>query len=180
MKRYTFLVPVIGALALAACQVSYTGGFSGKGSLGSSCSCDEDCQDNLGCTANVCVPGTGGGSSTTTDTSPSGCQANADCPQGSFCETSSQICVYTGPCAQDADCGDGLTCDETVGTCVPGEDPAPTCADLTTEADCLARADCVPIYAGVNCSCGPNCECKGVEPNCVCERFDYFACAPVG
>jgi hypothetical protein len=182
MNRITFLLPTIGALALAGCHVSYTGDWSGKGALGDSCTCDEDCQDGLSCDEDVCVPDDDN-TTTPTGTPSEGCQANADCPQGSFCELVSGVCVYTGSCQQDADCGDGLTCDEEVGTCVPGEDPPPpppTCAEIALEADCSARADCVPIYAGVNCSCGPNCECKGVEPNCVCERFDYFACAAVG
>ena len=178
MMRYTFLLPALGVLAIGACQVSYTGGWSGKGAIGDECTCDEDCQPGLSCDDDVCTPGDGD-TTTTTTPDPGGCQANADCPQGSFCELVSGMCVYTGSCTQDTECGDGLTCDEVLGTCVPGEDPIATCAELATEAECSARADCVPIYAGINCSCGPNCECKGVEPNCVCESFEYFACDAV-
>ena len=196
MKLNSILVPVVAAIVLNGCQVSYSGGWSAEGSLGATCTCDNDCQSGLSCSdgkvciVDVCTGGCGiGGSGSGGNGSGAngsgangngGCQANSDCPKGSFCELDSAICVYTGVCQSDPDCGDGLTCDEPSNTCVPGEDPPPpppACSDITAEADCLARVDCVPVYTGVNCSCGPDCVCHGVEPNCVCERFDYFACA---
>lgn len=137
------------------------------------CFSDAECADGLVCDEDrvTCVPGE--------EPAPEPqCTADAECPAGAYCALDAAICIATSLCVADVDCAEALTCDEARGTCIPGEDPLPTCEELGSQEQCLARADCIPVYTGINCSCGPDCVCQGVEPNCVCERFDYFACAP--
>jgi hypothetical protein len=69
-------------------------------------------------------------------------------------------------------------CDVPSASCVPA--PEPTCSDLESEAECSERSECTPVYAGVDCSCGPDCTCVGGEPGCICEAFQFFACAEAG
>lgn len=163
-------------VAMAGCHINYdSGGDWGDGLAveGEFCAMVSDCEEDLGCIDNVCTPDDG-------QPADNSCDTNADCPQGSYCHEGIGKCVATGTCVCDDDCGEGLTCDEEHGSCVPGEDPAPlTCEEVELEEDCTAREDCEPIYAGVNCSCGPDCQCQGDEPNCVCESYEYFVCAPV-
>jgi hypothetical protein len=78
-------------------------------------------------------------------------------------------------CSSDADCDVDFVCDVPSASCVPA--PAPTCADLETESECSLASECTPVYAGVDCSCGPDCVCVGGEPGCICEAFQFFACA---
>lgn len=192
MRGLTFLGSAIAALTLAGCHINYTETWDGeegvKAAEGEFCVFHSDCEDELKCDDNVCVPddddgsgGTGAGGTGAGGTGGAGaadCTDHVDCPQGSYCHEDG-ICVQSNTCNCDAECGEGLTCDEVLGTCVPGEDPPLTCADILAEAECVARADCEPIYAGVNCSCGAGCECQGGEPGCVCESFEFHACGEV-
>lgn len=78
-------------------------------------------------------------------------------------------------CDSEDDCAPGENCDYSAGVCAPAD--AETCGELASEVSCTNRLDCTPIYAGTNCSCGADCECVGGEPGCVCEAFEFFACA---
>ena len=104
-----------------------------------------------------------------------GCGAGLACGDDDTCETGPSGAGGGGGaqgCMSHAECNNGFFCDD--GVCLPGSIP---CADLPDETACAQRNDCEPVYAGVNCSCGANCQCEPGQAGCVCESFEYFACA---
>jgi hypothetical protein len=90
--------------------------------------------------------------------------------------SSGSVAPIVTPCAEERDCAAGFNCDHETELCQAADEE--TCGELATERACTHRSDCTAIYAGTNCSCGQDCECRGGDPGCVCESFEFFACAP--
>ena len=70
-----------------------------------------------------------------------GCNQDADCLPGCFCDNASSECIETGFCSADADCMDitnedgtftEAVCDPVRNTCVPTESPTTTCNEWIT------------------------------------------------
>lgn len=105
------------------------------------------------------------------------CQSNGDCEDKTYCEQDSGECLPAIACEDESSCDPGFNCDPERSLCMPAD--LERCSELTDEAACAERSDCISRYAGIDCSCGPDCTCMGGEPNCVCERFEFHACADV-
>lgn len=111
------------------------------------------------------------------DAGKPGCEADSDCEAGSYCERESGDCLSGTTCEDESSCDPGFNCDPERSLCLPAD--MERCSELSDESTCAERGDCVSTYAGINCTCGPDCTCMGGEPNCVCERFEFHACADV-
>jgi len=91
------------------------------------CTTDADCGEGYVCNEDrsSCEPGTGG------------CLYDNECPTGEYCSPDTLTCTATCVCADDETAvsqGYGW-CDETRQTCLPGQDPAGTCAGEATCTD---------------------------------------------
>jgi hypothetical protein len=168
------------------------------GSGGSnSCTSSADCAAGCYCENGTCAEGgfctqdsdCGPGYHCNTDRSScepnppvTGCNFDSECPSGQFCDPSHH-CTETCICTTDAQAvahGYGW-CDETRMTCLPGQDPAGTCAGDAATTCTTARPTCpsgeVPTlldgcFTG-QCRATAQCDLPAVcshindEPNCL-------------
>lgn len=164
---------------------------------GGFCATDSDCGDGYHCNTDrsSCEPN---------ETPTNECDWDSQCPQGQYCAPD-HTCQATCTCANDQDAlnqGFGW-CDETRGTCLPGQDPAGTCAGTPAQTCTTAEPNCpvgqVPTlidgcfngqcrdYAA--CDLPPVCEHINDEANCLgrnecdpaytghnCHKADGTAC----
>ncbi|MBR2978395.1 MAG: hypothetical protein IKC51_00495 [Myxococcaceae bacterium] len=85
-----------------------------------------------------------------------GCFDSTDCPEGFFCDPSTNTCLSIGRCASDLHCDFGEICDSATNTCREG---------------CRSHGDC---GFGVSCLCQMTDEATGatIEIDCACEATD--------
>lgn len=141
---------------------SYCDSWTGQCVPSVTCDGNDDCDTGYFCNGGTCTP--------------SYCTDDSECAAGCYCEPASG-CVETGFCSNDAECpADGDTCDETRSTCIPGEDPAVTCVELSTdETGCVDRDDCLAIY-GTECYDPGGNSCEEGTTNCTCGPFTFIRC----
>ena len=122
---------------------------------------------------------------------PAGCNTNADCAAGEFCETAPGMCGTVGTCAPipficslifDPVCGcDGMDYSNACNAAAAGTsvDTAGNCpvAGCTTNADCAAGEFCetAPGMCGTTGACAPiPFICSLIfDPVCGCDGMDY-------
>ena len=81
-----------------------------------------------------------------------GCYETRDCPNGFFCDPSTNLCLPDGRCASDMDCPAGQLCDPATQTCKPG---------CRVDGDCSLREVCLCASGGDGgagedlCGCSP-------------------------
>ncbi len=186
----------------ATCPQAGSGTTSGSGYT---CSTNTDCAAGCYCANGTCTEG-------------GFCAVDADCGSGYHCDTSRSSCEPTPPtatcnydkecptgqyCAPDHTCTATCTCtndqqalnqgygwcDETRQTCLPGQDPAGTCAGVPADTCISAEPVCpsgqVPTlidgcfngqcrdYAA--CDLPPVCEHINDESNCLARSTDCAA-----
>jgi hypothetical protein len=100
------------------------------------------------------------------DGGSSGCQRDADCAAGCYCQESNGVCIETGFCSVNEDCADGFVCDDRA-SCVPENDGACWETGCPWGYYCDAwTGDCVPTTTCEDTrDCGPGYMC--VEGACV-------------
>jgi Cys-rich repeat protein len=171
-----------------------SGGTSGSGSStpgGFECDDNSDCAAGCYCDnglceeAGFCTQDSDCGTGYSCDESrsscePDGCATDSDCASGEYCDPATLNCTATCTCATDADAvaGGYDYCDESRGTCLPGIDPAGTCAGEVTcnqiRPSCPAgqvalildgcyTGSCQAIAA---CEASPVCEAYGTDDDC--------------
>ena len=156
---------------------------SGTCEEGGFCSQDSDCGSGYHCNTarSSCEP----------NPQPTGCDYDVQCATGSYCAPD-HTCQPTCSCTNDAQAvsqGFGW-CDETRGTCLPGQDPAGTCAGVAASTCTTNQPVCptgqVPTlidgcYTGQcrdygTCDISPVCSHINDETDCLDRATD---CAPV-
>jgi len=113
MARSARALAALALLAMIAAACSSTGSQSDKAGIGADCLSARD----DGCVSDLCLVLD---SSTAYCTQP--CQAQADCPTGYLCLSSSlgSVCQARGAggvCSVEADCPAGLQCDTSSARC---------------------------------------------------------------
>lgn len=102
------------------------------------CTQDSDCGNGYVCNTDrsSCEPGTPIPPKTT-------CDYDSQCPSGSYC-AADHTCTATCTCANDQEAVNGGFgwCDESRNTCLPGQDPAGTCAGEATASCSVGRPAC--------------------------------------
>ena len=88
-----------------------------------------------------------------------GCYDSGDCPDGFFCDPTTNTCLAAGRCASDLHCAWGAICDASTHTC---------------RAGCRSHGDCT---LGDACLCTATDAVTGatVEVDCTCEATDEAA-----
>lgn len=92
------------------------------------------------------------------------CRADADCPDGLYCDEASGDCVAGGLCNADDDCDAGFICDRARGTCIPG---SRTCV---THGDCAEGRACVDDECTPTSVCGLDGDCSDAGAGYVCDE----------
>jgi hypothetical protein len=169
------------------------------------------CADNGICEeAGFCTNDTDCGNGYTCNTDRSSCEpvgpctSDASCDEGSYCSPDTNECTASCTCASDEEAienGFGW-CDESRNTCMPGQDPAGTCAGTPTcnvakpscpagqvptlydgcyTGECreYAACDMEPVCAHINdqTNClGRNDDCAAVYTGLNCTKPDGTAC----
>jgi hypothetical protein len=164
------------------------GGTGGGGGSGYACTSNTQCASGCYCSNGTCTEG--GFCSTDADCGPgyhcdtmrSSCEPNPpamtcnfdnQCPQGQYCNPASNTCTATCTCTNDqqAIAGGFGWCDTTRDTCLPGENPAGTCAGDVSATCTTAAPQCavgsVPLLFGgcYNGNCQVYAQCN-LPPVC--------------
>lgn len=107
------------------------------------CRTDEACADGERCNSQgYCQPIVG-------------CYDSGDCPEGFFCDPTTNTCLASGRCANDLHCDVGSICDSATSTCQPG---------------CRSHGDCAFSEA---CLCMVRDESgASIEVDCTCDASD--------
>ena len=147
---------------------------SGTCTEGGFCAQDSDCGPGYHCDTqrSSCVP----------NPQPTTCNYDNQCAQGQYCSPDTHQCTATCVCTNDQqalDQGFGW-CDESRGTCLPGQDPAGTCAG-TAATTCTTLQPVCPTgqvpnlidgcftgtcRAFASCDISPVCSHINDEPDC--------------
>lgn len=133
--------PWAGAALLALLALA---GCSGSGpSASEGCASNRDCEDGFVCVGGACVGG-----------AASGCNDNADCPLGEYCDLDSHKCAVNRvvSCQADEQCPAQQRCNTTTGVCIDaprscgegGSCPSGTYCETVQNAcvACLADEHC--------------------------------------
>ncbi len=160
------------------------------------CTQDSDCGEGYTCNEDrsSCEP----------DTGPATCDWDSECAQGEYCSPATNQCTETCTCTDDetAVAGGFGWCDETRNTCLPGQDPAGSCAGIPT---CSAAQPTCPLgqvpklidgcWTGectdyASCDIAPECghindsqnclgrtDCSAVYSGLNCTNTDGTACS---
>lgn len=179
---------------------------AGGGGSGYSCTSNSNCASGCYCSASgVCTEGgfctkdadCGPGyhcdpsrSSCEPNTPPSTCQYDNQCPQGQYCSPQTNTCTATCTCTTDqqAIAGGFGWCDVSRMTCLPGQNPAGTCAGDASSTCTTAPPSCPPGQVGLlldgcwtgqchdiaTCNLPPVCTHLNDEPDCL-SRTDCSA-----
>jgi hypothetical protein len=163
---------------------------------GGFCATDADCGSGFHCdtSRSSCVPNP-----------PNTCNYDNQCAQGQYCAPSTNTCTATCTCTNDAQAisaGFGW-CDTTRDTCLPGQNPAGTCAgdvsatcstaepqcptgqvplliDSCWNGNCVAYASCnlPPVCSHINdeMDCLNRSDCSGIYDGIACTKPDGSAC----
>lgn len=218
---YAFSFALVAA-TVAGCDLYYGNNGSGGGSSGSgySCGSNADCASGCYCQNGTCTEGgfcatdadCGSGyhcdtmrSSCVPNPPPMKCDYDNQCPQGSYCSPATNTCTMTCTCMNDSDAiaGGFGWCDTTRDTCLPGQNPAGTCAgDYATTCtntppqcplgsvplliDGCANGNCQvfgmcnlpPVCSHINdeTDCLGRTDCSGIYDGLNCTKPDGTAC----
>lgn len=196
------------------------GSGSGSGATGSQCTSSTQCAAGCYCQNGTCEEGgfcttdSDCGAGYHCDTSRSSCEPNPppttcnydnQCPQGQYCSPTNNQCTTTCVCTNDqqAIAGGFGWCDTTRDTCLPGQNPAGTCAGTPASTCTTLEPVCpsgqVPLLidgcfnglcqAFASCNLPPVCEhindetdclgradCSGTYTGIDCTKPDGSAC----
>ena len=156
-------VTSVARAALAALVLAALGGASGCGApgreLGEACDTTGECQDDLQCLQQVCVPR---------------CRSHVDCGDGAVCSAEGEctpvVSAIGDRCESELACGLGQTCrllenlGTTAGTCQPETVASLEGEACTTDADCrmggCALGRCISLCRGPDSSPLDRPECQ--------------------